>query len=211
MKHINKQEGQEPELFKEFKDQTDGASFKGLYPPAKRALKSALLREQGYICAYCMRQIDNTNTSIEHYLPQSEYPELSLDYYNLLAVCDGNQGHGKHLIQCDKKKSNKILTKVDPRDQEIEQLIFYTINGNINSADDDIESDLFEKLNLNNQRIVENRKVVIDAILNFVKSVDRGVVKKVYKQWKNRDDEDQYREFCQVGVYFFKKFLKQKY
>ena len=133
-----------------------------------------------------------------------------MDYFNLLAVCDGNQGHGKHLIQCDKKKSNKTLAKVDPRSDEVEHLLFYRINGTINSPEDSIEEDLFHKLNLNNQRLIENRKIVIDAVLNFVQSHDQETVKQEYKKWKTRDRKNHFKEYCQVGIYFLKKYLKQK-
>ena len=76
MKHIQKKAENEPPLIKALKSSTEGASFKSIYPQAKRELKRALLREQGHICAYCMRKIEFINTSIEHYLPQSDYPEV---------------------------------------------------------------------------------------------------------------------------------------
>lgn len=210
MKYIEKKEENEPEALKAFKQENPNRSFKGLFTLPKKALKTNLLKEQGYLCAYCMCHIDESNTSIEHYLPQSQYPELSLEYHNLLAVCDGNQGNGKHLLQCDKKKSNKLLTKADPRRHEIEKEIFYTINGAINAMDDDFENDLNTLLNLNNQRMVENRRVIIDAIIQFVQVHVKSEIRKEYKKWQNLDDAGYFMEYSQVGVYFLKKYLNQK-
>lgn len=209
MKYIEKKAENEPELLKTHKNVTEGVSFKTLYSVAKRSLKSALLREQGYICAYCMRTIDDSNTSIEHFLPQSTYPELSLEYQNLLAVCDGNQGYGKHLLQCDKKKSDKLLENIDPRRDDVEQELFYLLDGSINSLDDGIEHDIDIRLNLNNQRIIENRKVVIDAVIAFIQSNDHVTIKRALKKWKTRNEMDRYNEYCQVGIYFLKKYLKK--
>ncbi len=208
MKYIEKKIDNEPEPIRAYKNSTHGVSFKSLHSTAKRTLKKALLEEQGNICAYCMQRILPASASIEHFLPQSEYPDLSLNYENLLAVCDGNQGHGKHLLQCDKKKGNKLLNKVDPRKKEIEQYLHYRIDGMIYAKDSDIQSDLMHKLNLNNQRIVENRKVVIDAVIQFIQKTEIEGVKKEYNKWKERDESDFFKEYCQVGVFFFKKALQ---
>lgn len=68
----------------------------------KEIIKDSLLKEQGYLCAYCMKRLDNTNyVKIEHIAPQSVYPEKSLSYRNMLAVCDGMKVihiHSKHVI-----------------------------------------------------------------------------------------------------------------
>ena len=52
-------------------------------------LKNALLKEQGYLCAYCMKKISLQEAQVEHFLPQATYPEEDLKYMNMLAVCKG--------------------------------------------------------------------------------------------------------------------------
>ena len=70
-------------------------------------VKMQLLREQGYICAYCMRCIQHhpdfspKEMQIEHYIAQSsetgkQDPLLSIDYRNMLGVCPGGKDRGAH-------------------------------------------------------------------------------------------------------------------
>ena len=61
----------------------------------KEKLRTSLLEEQGYICAYCMKKLEDdfSKVKIEHYIARNE--ENQLDYNNLLAVCKGNEGEAK--------------------------------------------------------------------------------------------------------------------
>ena len=66
----------------------------------KDTIRESLLKEQHYLCAYCMRKIQNNgqSTSIEHWFPLSKNKDQALDYGNMLAVCDGGEnwkGSGK--------------------------------------------------------------------------------------------------------------------
>ena len=55
----------------------------------KDDIRHALLQEQGYLCAYCMRRINNSDDlTIEHYIPQSKLNRISaLNYQIMLGVC----------------------------------------------------------------------------------------------------------------------------
>jgi len=62
----------------------------------KSIIRDALLKEQHYLCAYCMKRIRNNaggsqvvHMSIEHWLPLSQDKERALDYKNFLGVCKG--------------------------------------------------------------------------------------------------------------------------
>ena len=64
----------------------------------------ALLKEQGYLCAYCMKKITEKTIHIEHWIPQRhpqegylEYSQedcdrFAIDYQNMLGVCPGGKG-----------------------------------------------------------------------------------------------------------------------
>lgn len=65
----------------------------------KREVLEALLAEQGHLCAYCTCRIGvgDHPATIEHLIPQNPEDsaadgELSLDYHNMVAVCDGRGG-----------------------------------------------------------------------------------------------------------------------
>ena len=69
----------------------------------KKTLRESLLKEQGYLCAYCMRRInDAQDTKIEHY--KARTPENELQYHNLLAVCKGGEDGLPSARCCDTKK-----------------------------------------------------------------------------------------------------------
>lgn len=63
------------------------------------AIKLILLNEQGCLCPYCERQLEISDASIEHFHPESSFPRLQLDYYNLFACCHVcNRNKTDHLI-----------------------------------------------------------------------------------------------------------------
>ena len=68
-----------------------GARYSDLSHKAKKSLKQGLLRDQGYLCAYCMGHIDAGEMKVEHIDSQAIHPELELDYDNLLGCCYGGE------------------------------------------------------------------------------------------------------------------------
>jgi len=65
-----------------------------------------LIGEQKGLCAYCNQTITASTATIEHLICQSHNSNLDLNYHNLFAVCDGNEG-GKDNSHCDKFRANK--------------------------------------------------------------------------------------------------------
>ena len=83
----------EPRSLTEYK-KTVNSSFDNLPSNVKNDIRESLLKEQGYICAYCMKRIESSDVKIEHYKARNS--ENELDYKNLLAVCKGNEGSPKN-------------------------------------------------------------------------------------------------------------------
>ena len=154
MRHIIK--GHEPELFSGWKQDNDGRDvvWEDLASDAKRALREALLAEQGHICCYCGMRIRVTDEEnevhsaedddgqkkkderpiIEHLKPRSAFPELTFEYQNLLASCSGGQAaHPPRAIHCDKKKGNwyEEGLMVSPLNPDCEDYFVYRPNGTI--------------------------------------------------------------------------------
>lgn len=152
---------------------TPGADFDGL---DKTELRENLLKEQGYICAYCMKRIrDEKDTKIEHYRARNMDNEL--EYTNLLAVCYGNQittesvtKTGKKRFTCDTMKGNQALN-INPQNQEDIDTIYYDNNGIIYSKNAVYQQEINNILNLNDPYgyLISNRKAVIDALINKLK------------------------------------------
>lgn len=84
----------------EFRNAVHGlSSYEDLADVAKKAVIKILLEEQGGLCAICERKSDAFVPTIEHFLPQSVFPHLQLDYHNLYVACHACNGpKGAHLI-----------------------------------------------------------------------------------------------------------------
>ncbi|EDN71315.1 conserved hypothetical protein [Beggiatoa sp. PS] len=179
----------------------------------KDELRDALLNEQGDICCYCMQRISKDNMKIEHWKPQSQYPELQLDYENLRASCKGNDGKSKFLPRhCDTSKAEQEIT-LNPVDEakNCEKLIEYRRNGKIYSHDPIIDKELNDILNLNTQTLVNNRSEIIDQIIEDLtrikgKKAEWSIseVKKKIQQYESKAN-GKYKPYCQVVIYFLKK------
>jgi uncharacterized protein (TIGR02646 family) len=187
-----------------------------------------LIEEQGGICAYCMQRISNDRdeklakykTEIEHYRSQDSFPHLSLDFKNMLGVCNGNQGYPAKLMHCDKSKDtdkNKkyLPLSVDPLKNHSISLIMYRKDGEIYSNDSTIDQELTIVLNLNQQTLKNNRKQAIDAAYE---EIDRrhkkgenwkiSIVEKVRKEWDSKKN-NLLNPYAQAVIYHLDKIISK--
>jgi uncharacterized protein (TIGR02646 family) len=95
MKYIKKNLKNEPESLRIYRETTDNPRYKGGNFD-QLVLKTALLNEQGFLCAYCMGRISldlnrfyKPKIEVEHYQAQEEYADKTLNYQNMLGVCNG--------------------------------------------------------------------------------------------------------------------------
>lgn len=161
---------------------TANQAYDTLRNPLKKEVIELLSKEQGYICAYCMRRIPDERdgilpAKIEHWSARNgEHGETcgsygALDYCNFLAVCSGNQNDRskskEEKLTCDASRGNKKLT-VNPLKPETLSTIYYTEDGLIAASDPNINKDLTITLNLNCVRdsvqLPKERKSVLDEI-----------------------------------------------
>ncbi len=209
MKRIIK--GSEPPCLLQYR-QIDGANYDGYSP--KKSLKEALLTEQGYICCYCMRRISIDNMEIEHWQPQSKYPELQINYKNLLASCSGNRGSQKDNQHCNPRKGDVEII-INPADvsKNCENYIRYSSTGKIFSDDETINHELNEILNLNYQTLIENRKIAFHTVINALnrkfpnKTWSKEAIKKMLEKLTTKDKEGKYSPYCQYIFWYLSKRL----
>lgn len=159
------------------RDFFDGLEFKD-------ELRQALLEEQHYLCAYCMKRIQNQalHMSIEHVIPLSRCKEKVLDFQNYLGVCRGGNDlkrDTKKCICCDASKGNKLLKVVNPFDKKQMSHIKYLSSGELyyeKQPEDseawikDMEEDLYLTLRLNGIYDKENRVIRKDTKTSLVKN-----------------------------------------
>lgn len=191
------------------------ATFQNLPTATKNTIRTQLIEEQGYLCAYCMQRIENDGqkTKIEHWQCQDNYPEQQLDYSNILLVCMGNQGCDSEEQYCDTRKAKQELHCHPAKTEHLHLLktLFYLGDGTIKSSDTVLDNDLNEVLNLNYSRLKRNRYFVLK---NLMESLNRKEgkrtapeIQRLLDKWQQKDDTGKYREYCGVTIYYLEKKL----
>lgn len=184
----------------------------------KSELREQLAKEQGFICAYCMQRIDpkKNNTKIEHFRSQTKYPEEQLDYSNLLLCCDGGDRQNKaqckrrfSTLHCDSHKGNDDIKYNPAMYTHIEATIQYKRDGTIYSNDTEWNTDLCKVLNLNIDKLKNNRKSVIQGVEQFLAKKagtrTKTEIQTLIEKWESRNSSGQLKEYCGVSIYFLKK------
>ena len=154
----------------------------------KQKLQESLCSEQFGLCAYCMNRITPETMKIEHFFPQNGINKTlglqkSLDYSNMLAVCDGGELYNKihnlsskRNLHCDASKQNKSLSLNPSVKNEFMQMkIRYSSNGKIHSdsINTNFQKEIDSVLNLNIPFLVSMRKAVKMKVIDYVKKTGK--------------------------------------
>lgn len=176
---------------------TPGVSFGNLSGASKIALRQRLLEDQGYICCYCGRRIDNNfHTKIEHIKCQENNKDLALCFENMLASCDGgeqdreNRVRPKHKVHCDAKKENEDIP-ISPLDEHIEEYLMFFDDGTVKGKGD-IGKELVRILGLDTNYLTIQRR---NAIENY-KILPISDWRTEIERLKIKGSDGKYEEFC---------------
>ena len=201
----------------------------------KSEIRDALLAEQHYLCAYCMKRIRNNvegtevvHMTIEHWFPLSQDKERALDYKNFLGVCKGGAdtaGPKSRILCCDASKEDTAKLTVTPLNRAMMLYIAYKSDGTIYclpTADADvakaINNDLNQVLQLNGSKgqdtatgLVKGRRDAYRQAQKIYKDLsERGRLTSVQISKKIREIKqlDEYPEFAGTILFFLER--KQK-
>jgi uncharacterized protein (TIGR02646 family) len=211
MKYIQK--GKEPQIFSEWKAKQKSIGvnydYNSLYNPEKRAVHDSLLSEQGYICCYCCRSVDQSNSHIEHLDPQSKTDaELSVEYTNMLASCgrDTNKPEYRWPEYCGHKKED-LAIGVSPLQANCEEFFNYSSIGEIlptanNLAQKDAQTTI-EVLGLNHYDLTEGRKQAFEAL----EGLTQEEAELLAQVCQRMNGEGRYQPFCKAVLYFLKNYF----
>ena len=151
---------------------------------ARRILET----EQNNLCAYCQRNLGQSSSTIEHFIPNSQNSNFSTSYFNLIAACSRQANdHAGGIGHCNEFRGTAILPP----------FIFYancktTINslnpyfkanedGTIQArkhegrvrpltAETTKAAEAFiEHLNLKDNRLIKDRRDAITSLVNTAK------------------------------------------
>lgn len=215
MKHIQKSpEPRELSTWKQVQLQNapENYHYKYLQNPEKRLVHQSLLTEQGYICCYCCNEIDRDSSHIEHLEPQSQTDaDLSLDYNNILASCNGSKERKKGKTYCGNQKGDRQI-EVSPLDPDCESYFAYNARGKIAARSGNVERDklvkqTIEVLNLKHDDLCQERAGVYVALRKILSGKTPTEVQILAKRYRQRKG-DRYRPFSNAASYYLRKYWR---
>jgi len=225
----------EPSHFQQWKDNFRAANGREpVYDDLKGTveyfeLKKSLLKEQGFICCYCEKQIgqgfDLKDCDIEHFMPRHpdkrvlsareciKCEEAQLTYTNLFASCKGEQADCAD--HCNHKKDNwfDFKTCISPSDSRINGAFGFRLSGKMYAVNP-IVQEMEKHLNLNSYVLEEQRKAAFEAVMETEFEdedllEDGDYVETVIEDYDSMQD-GKYAEFCSMITYCLKKFYYHK-
>ncbi len=203
-------------------------------------LRKKLLENQGYLCAFCMKRIPNFvkqevngkdgqkeiiekyDFKIAHIIPQESVkgksdPKLSITYTNMVAACTGSQGDIEKNTTCDTKQKNDYIV-IDLYNSLHINSLYYTGTGEIITKNTDFDNDIKKTLNLNEQRLKNQRKEVYDLIEgkvrkayskpNFTRAEKNLFLQQEIEIWERKATDGKFQPFCMVAICYLKSKLK---
>lgn len=190
----------------------------------KREIRTTLLEEQHYLCAYCMRVLPGEDSvKIEHWFPLSEARDTAIDYQNFLASCYGVYSEAQQPCSCcDKQKSGTRIT-IDPREQWMMDCIQYESDGTLyfdapdwldpkEKAAIDYDIDVTLSLNGPESELRIYREKVLGICKKKMKDLffqKKNMVVSVSKLLKELEEKPQYPAYAGVMLFYYKQWLKK--
>jgi len=205
MKFIEKQ--QEPQAYIDWKAQANNnwqPTYGDLSGETKKAVKEALMAEQGYLCCYCERRLTDSDSHIEHFKPQSDQTVDPLDYSNMLCSCQNqlNKGEPRH---CGNRKDNWFDDEllVSPLDPEGESRFSFTGDGNIKPelTTDRAANETINRLGLGIRKLNALRASAIEPFLE--EALNEEEFRKFVTEYLQMDNNGLYSEFLTTIRYLF--------
>ena len=192
----------------------------------KTIIRKNLIKEQHGLCGYCMRRIDDDeSTTIEHLESINKNVDGALDYDNMLGVCDGGRTtakddwpDGHHILCCDAAKCNREIT-ISPYNKKHMDKIRYHEDGTICTypKDEALERDINDVLHLNGEngldtstRLLHGRREAYRAYVEEMKRQGKNLSRAyIEKRIRAIESKETYPEFAGVILYLLKKKLRQ--
>ena len=191
--------------------------FDALQVPEKNELRCVLLKEQGFLCAYCGRSLasDFSDSHVDHFWPQAVFngtthpDDRRLDHNNLFQSCGPGSLPGMSekfpYATCGDAKGDSYdeLDFVMPSEANCEERFSYDGSGQISakSTSDKGASNIIRALRLDHPSLNNERKKVIQDLeqVFFSSGPDWGEVEREILNLDATDEEARMMGFAQVA------------
>jgi uncharacterized protein (TIGR02646 family) len=198
---------------------TDDEDYRRLRNPERSSLHRALLSEQGGLCAYTMRRINEKNSHIEHIKPEglcrTDRVGSDLDYENLLA-CFPQEGMNRKCRYGAQLKddwwANNGVDFVSPLRQDCEQRFCFDLDGEIHPVYNYQPAvETIRILRLDHKSLTEDRKRVIREFVLGESGSDapsQTQASRLIQAICERGVDGHFREFCVAIRDALKEYIK---
>ncbi len=131
-----------------------------------------LQNEQKSVCVYCEKEIpvDTFKSHIDHFKTRNLFPELTLNYENLVVSCN-TYGRCANLKDSRAKVKDIYINLVNPIVENPEDFFDYLTTGEIIARNDKAEFTI-DILGLNTKSLKESREQISKALVHLDLSLD---------------------------------------
>ena len=188
---------------------TNQSDWREVPSTQKGPILAAMIAEQGGLCAYTMRRIDNKSSHVEHIKPQSRCREdlrgSDLDYTNLVACFPRHGMKAQYRYGAQRKDNwwdNDGAEFVSPLQPACERVFRFKLDGEIEAIDNRTEArTTIAVLGLDHRSLTEDRKRVIEEFIYGPTGHDpmsSATARRARNAICHRDGNGRFYEFCVV-------------
>ena len=162
---------------------------------------------------YCERRLSNNDFHIEHLKPKdkNKFPELQLDYNNLLCSCqlELEKGEPRH---CGNSKGSWFDKKllISPLDRTCEEQFKYTEDGHIYPLNEDnlAAKTTIDKLQLDIDKLVDFRRKAIEPFID--ENLNHEDLRSFVNGYlvEKEDNKGRYNELFTTIKYLFSEYIE---
>ena len=215
MKYIKKNQApQDFTAWKKLANENWQPNWNNFQKPEKNSVHNSLLKEQGFICCYCGRRINLTDSHVEHLKPRNKYPDLALDYTNFIASCQGESENPPPIpVHCGHKKAEwyEENLMVSPLDNNCDDFFRYADDGQILPTQDLTKQaaakETINRLALDINKLKKMREQAIEGILDVIDTLNNNEKRKLIDGFEQPNQNGEYEEFCSAIVHILKQYL----
>lgn len=186
---------------------TNKSDWREVPPAQKELILTAMIADQGGLCAYTMRRIGNNSSHVEHIKPQSRCRKdqygSDLVYTNLVACFPRDGMKAQYRYGAQLKGNwwyNHGAAFVSPLQPTCEQVFRFKLNGEIEAINNRTEAiTTINVLRLDHRSLTEDRKRVIEEFIygpTGDKPMSYAAAQRARNSICNRNGNSLFYEFC---------------
>ena len=147
-------------------------SYRTMPQPVRQSVVDALYESQRGLCVYCGRRLDMSQPGksyhIEHFRPQSAYPNRSARLANLFLSCGQETDEGNLSETCGTAKGDWFDEEncIEPDYPDCTNRFRFLLTGEVapESENDAAAFEMIGILNLNHRELKKDREDILDRI-----------------------------------------------